>query len=225
MELTPSSSTIQAIPIEENHQPMIDLRQQSIIAVGPVPECPATEPYYSWLREGVYQRLLEAQRLLPAGLQLRLYEGYRSPQVQAQLFAQELARVNDRNPLLSAEEAWLEATRLVSAPTRPNGDANTPPHSTGAAVDLDIIDGAGQPLDFGMAISDWQQVEPKLCLSETEGLSSRARQNRVLLHGVMTDAGFVDYPAEWWHFCWGDQYWAWRTGQRCAHFGAVTLIE
>ena len=38
---------------------------------------------------------------------------------------------------------------------------------------------------------------------------------------VMTAAGLVNYPREWWHFSYGDRYWACVTGSAQARYGAV----
>ncbi|MDG2329833.1 MAG: M15 family metallopeptidase, partial [Synechococcus sp. cluster2_bin.44] len=28
--------------------------------------------------------------------------------------------------------------------------------------------------------------------------------------------GFIQHPNEWWHYSYGDQLWAWRSGAECA---------
>ena len=48
-----------------------------------------------------------------------------------------------------------------------------------------------------------------------------AARNRRLLLEVMTAVGLVNYPREWWHFSYGDQYWACVTGSTQARYGAV----
>ncbi len=47
----------------------------------------------------------------------------------------------------------------------------------------------------------------------------RAWRDRLAI--VMSEAGFVNYPHEWWHFSYGDQYWAWRTGALAALYGSA----
>ncbi|KAG0505300.1 MAG: D-alanyl-D-alanine dipeptidase [Candidatus Udaeobacter sp.] len=34
-----------------------------------------------------------------------------------------------------------------------------------------------------------------------------ALRNRRLLYWIMREAGFANYPYEWWHFDWGTQFW------------------
>ena len=38
----------------------------------------------------------------------------------------------------------------------------------------------------------------------------------------MQDAGFVNYPAEWWHYCYGDKMWAAYSHEKYAIFGKVS---
>jgi D-alanyl-D-alanine dipeptidase len=37
----------------------------------------------------------------------------------------------------------------------------------------------------------------------------------------MTGAGFVNYPYEWWHYSYGDRYWAFVKGTRPAIYGGL----
>lgn len=37
----------------------------------------------------------------------------------------------------------------------------------------------------------------------------------------MTSVGFTNYPSEWWHYDYGDLFWAAEAGADCALFGGV----
>jgi zinc D-Ala-D-Ala dipeptidase len=39
----------------------------------------------------------------------------------------------------------------------------------------------------------------------------------------MESTGFVNYPHEWWHFSYGDRYWAYAKDEPAAIYGAATL--
>lgn len=92
-----------------------------------------------------------------------------------------------------------------------------PPHSTGAAVDLTLVDAQGQPVDMGSPIDE---LSPR-SLPDYYPPESTYTARRNLLHQVMAQAGFVRHPEEWWHFSWGDQLWAWVTGAPVAHYGRI----
>lgn len=208
-----------AVPIRECGEKLVDVRRNGGIVFGPVPECPQTEPYYTLIRESVFKKLLEAQSYLPQGLKLRLYEGLRSLDVQQLLFSQELERVNIRSSGLEPKAAFLETMKLVSPVENLDGTKNTPPHSTGGAVDVEIIDASGKVLDFGMEIKDWSAVDPDICITSHPGISDSACRNRELLVNAMLRAGFVNYFGEWWHFSYGDRYWAYQTKTAAAIYG------
>src|SRR5436190_2018495 len=86
-----------AIPIVDNHEAMVDLKDQKAIVLGPSPEIPNNRDYTK-LRQSVYAQLLQAQKLLPKGLHFCLYEGYRSLQLQKMLFDQRWAKVKSQHP-------------------------------------------------------------------------------------------------------------------------------
>lgn len=52
-------------------------------------------------------------------------------------------------------------------------------------------------------------------------LDERRRDNRRLLYNVMAAVGFSNYPEEWWHFDFGNQFDMARTGRQAIYGGAV----
>lgn len=220
-QLTPSSSQVLAVPVQECGEPLVDIRLLGGLQYGPPPECPETGDDYTFVRAGIYTRLLHAQSLLPVGIYLRLYEGYRSLNVQKILFVNEMKRVRKRLPEISKAELFDETTRMVSAVAYPDGTLNIPPHNTGAAVDLFLVDESGTMLDFGMDIYRWTETAPDLCLTQASSISAAAMANRVLLGDVMSRAGFVNYLQEWWHFSYGDRFWAYLSGHDHAIYGGT----
>lgn len=223
--LTPSSAEVLAVPVVECGEPLVDIRQMGGLEYGPPPECPATLNDYTFVRHGVYLRLLKAQSLLPQGIRLKLYEGYRSLAVQKMLFDHELVRIRQCQPNWDETALFSEAIRMVSAVTYPDGTTHIPPHNSGAAVDLFLIDEEGAMLDFGMDIYRWNETDPDLCLSHCSTLSEQAMANRRLLADVMSMVGLVNYQQEWWHFSYGDRFWAYLTGHESALYGAIQPLS
>lgn len=70
------------------------------------------------------------------------------------------------------------------------------PHSRGAAVDVTLLDAAGEELDMGTGFDDFSSRAHHEC----QDIPPTARRNRVLLLGLMTMAGFDYYRREWWHY-------------------------
>ena len=121
----------------------------------------------------------------------------------------------------------MEAVGRLWAP--PSEDpATPPPHSTGSAVDLTLVDERGEAVAMGSAIDAIGAVaEPDhpgrmaqaLPAGEEREQLLRFQQHRNLLREAMASAGFAQHPGEWWHFSWGDQLWAWRRGAPEALYG------
>ncbi len=215
---------ILAIPIKECHEPLIDIKTHKELCYGPPPECELTAECYTKIRKTVFEKLCQAQAELPHGWRFRLYEGFRSLTVQKMLFENEYQRVSSRYPTANHTERFHETTRLVSPVINLDGSKNIPPHNTGAAVDIEIITEDNQLLDMGMAAKDWCTVNPELCLTDSPLVNRVAKQNRKLLLDIMQAHGFVNYPTEWWHFSYGDRYWAYHRQMKHAIYGSPELI-
>jgi len=65
-----------------------------------------------------------------------------------------------------------------------------------------------------------EQLADNGCYTEAPNISRAARANRDILTGAMSAAGLVNYPTEWWHWSFGDRYWALTTGHPSAIHGA-----
>jgi D-alanyl-D-alanine dipeptidase len=202
-----------AIPIVENKDPLIDLKAQNVLAYGPSPEIP-NNTVYTKMRKGVYDKLVSAQSLLPKGIKLCVYEAYRSLKLQRTLFENRLAEVKASHPQWTAKQIFDETIKLVSPLINMDGSRNIPPHSTGAAVDVYLIDGNGKPLDMGILAKDWMEdKDGALSQTDSQRISHEAQRNRHLMSQALSAVGLVNYPTEYWHWSYGDRYWAHQTGQ------------
>ena len=178
------------------------------------------------VREGVGALLSQVDaRLAQQGLRLHLFDAWRPTAVQAYFHDVWMPQdVRARNPGLSDEAVMAEVRRYWAAPT--SDPASPAPHNTGGAVDLTIAWEDGQPLYMGSLFDDVTPLAHadrfERAYDDTGSYSmEEARANRRLLYWVMTEAGFVGLPDEWWHFSYGDQMWARRTGAPAALYGAV----
>ncbi len=70
------------------------------------------------------------------------------------------------------------------------------PHSRGVAVDLTLVDAAGEELDMG---TGFDEFDPRSHHGDP-GISAEAQRNRMILMGIMTTAGWDFYRNEWWHY-------------------------
>lgn len=70
------------------------------------------------------------------------------------------------------------------------------PHSRGVAVDLTLLDATGAPLPMG---TEFDAFTP-LSHHGNQDIPAATQHNRLLLLGLMTQAGWDFYRNEWWHY-------------------------
>jgi D-alanyl-D-alanine dipeptidase len=82
----------------------------------------------------------------------------------------------------------------------------------------------GSPIDAIGAVSEpdhFSELARQCPDPERRGTYLLWHGHRQTLRQAMEGAGFVQHPNEWWHFSWGDQLWAWRSGAAQACYGRV----
>ncbi len=208
------------IAVVENHEPFINLINTKDIIYGPSPEVP-DNTNYTYMRQTVYEKLKQAQTQLPPGLHFCLYEAYRSLELQKQIFEELYGHIQTRNPDYTADELFTETIHLASPVINRDGSVNIPPHSTGAAIDVYLLDDAGNAVDMGIHPKDWMQDKGGiLSLTASKAISAAAQNHRKIMSKVLANAGFVNYPTEYWHWSYGDKYWAYMENKAHAIYGS-----
>ncbi len=200
------------LPVEEIDDDVIDVRESTDLLLDGQKE--TADGAYAYLRRGLVQRLLFAQGCLPAGYRLLLIEGYRPYELQEHYFTEYRKRLEALDPELSVRESFQLASRYVSPPT-------IAPHVSGAAIDLTLVDSQRTPVDMGTPVNATPEDSAGACYSGAGNISSQARHHRRMLATALEEAGLVNYPTEWWHWSYGDRYWAFVTDQPAAIYGPV----
>ena len=101
-----------SIPIKENGDPLINLKDQTHVSYGPSPEIPNNTDYTK-MRKPVYEMILEAEKLLPSGIRFCVYECYRSLELQTLLFNTRYDIIKQNHPNWSEEELFNETIKLI----------------------------------------------------------------------------------------------------------------
>ena len=91
-------------------------------------------------------------------------------------------------------------------------------HATGGAVDVTLWY-CGKEIDCGSSYLEFTEKTP----TWSRELSYSQRRNRFILYNAMTSAGFVNYPLEWWHFCYGDKMYAAYRFEKQAFYGKTEI--
>jgi D-alanyl-D-alanine dipeptidase len=210
-----SDPEVAAVPVYECGERLVDVREGGRLLVDQR-KWHDSAGAFAHLREGVLDRVLEAQELLPAGMRLLYVEGYRPPDLQRRYFEEYAAQLRAEHPEWTAERIRSAASRYVSPP-------EIAPHSAGAAVDLTLADDGGRELDMGTRMNATPEESGGACYTGADTITPEARARRDILGDVLTAAGLVNYPTEWWHWSYGDRYWALTTEAAAARYGPKSL--
>ncbi|HEY9650992.1 MAG TPA: M15 family metallopeptidase [Coleofasciculaceae cyanobacterium] len=228
----------QKIPIVDCGEPLVPIPLEQFAVESPHPyerlgaPYGQTSPYY--LRQRVLAALLNAQTLLQKqhpGWRIQIFDAYRPVAVQQFMVDHTFAEVVESQNLdptnLSdnqREVIFQEVYKFWAAPSL--NPMTPPPHSTGAALDITLVDATGQILDMGSAIDELSpRSHPDYYINQPEPPYHTRRE---LLREVMNSVGFRRHPGEWWHFSLGDQMWAWLCNQEnptesfTAYYGGIS---
>lgn len=198
-----------AVPVEDDGSLLVDVRPG--VAVDDSRADP--QGWFAHVRAGVRDRLVQAAEDLPGGLRLVLVEGYRPAALQERYYAEYLGQLSAAYPDWPADRLRAAASRYVSPP-------EIAPHSAGAAVDV-TLHGPDGELDLGSPVNAGPEGSGGRCFTASPDVTGDARALRDVLGAALRAAGFANYPTEWWHWSYGDRYWALEAGAACALHGPV----
>ena len=194
---------VAAIPVRENYQPLVTLGR-------------AFGPARARVRSGLAARLCRAQVALPVGMSLWVVEGHRSAAAQAAIIAHYSAQLSRARPDVGGPERAMLTSRFVAP-------VEVAPHVAGAAVDVTLVDLRGAELDMGTPVDATPEESAGRCYFDAPDIPGPARERLSILAHALSGAGLVNYPTEWWHWSYGDRYWALATKAPAARYGPRDL--
>ena len=209
------------LPIHECGEPLVSLAEgggesrvlsHALYAEDNIPGAPSVV----CVRLSVRDRLVKAASLLPEGIGLMVFDGYRPLAVQQFLYDDFTARIARERPYLSDDALRAYVGQYVASPSA--DPACPPPHRTGGAVDIYLIHlHTGEPLPMGTAPDEVADATPTRWFEDYP--QEPFTTNRRLLFHALIGAGFANYRGEWWHYEFGNQRWANCTGAEAAIYG------
>jgi len=196
-----SDPRVSAVRVCDNGEPLVELDE-------------SFGPSRARVRVSVALRLALARERLPQELGLLVVEGYRTAAAQTAIIEWYTAQVQAACPGVSPADLDHLTSRFV-APLA------VAPHVAGAAVDVTLVDSTGCELDLGTPVDATPEQSDGACFFAAAQVRGQARAHRELLASALGGAGLVNYPTEWWHWSYGDRYWALMTGAPAAMYGPV----
>lgn len=217
------------IPIIECHEPLVPIPLERFAVFSPHPyikvgaDYGTQSPYF--LRQGVLDALLEAQEYLQEthpGWRIQIFDAYRPVEIQQYMVDYTFGEVLREKGLDAAqlspqqkEEIWQQVYQIWAIPS--DDPATPPPHSTGSAVDITLVNEEGETVEMGSEIDELSaRSRPDYYTNATTPEKQGYHSHRELLNTIMVKAGFERHPGEWWHFSLGDQMWVWLRVLRSA---------
>ncbi len=207
---------LQKVKIEENGEPVVyllDSLDKDIFIELVKLNVPAQDEERLWLRQGVIEKLNMAQKLLPEGYHLLIRDVFRTEKIVWDLYHLHLSNLKEKEPALTDKEVELKIRNIMAVPD----DPVTPGHMTGGAIDIILADNNKQKIQLRVD----EQVIPREEQDFTfcSKLSPDILAKRRILHNAMIGVGFHNYFREFWHYSYGDAYWAVRRKNKVAIYG------
>lgn len=129
------------------------------------------------LQRATAEKLARARDLLrPQGFGLKIWDAWRPPEVQAELFRHG-ANTGRATLFVNPQEAWSF-------------------HCSGTAVDITLVDSQGHEIPMPTNFDETEPLVPAgLPIS-----GGSAQRNVAVLQDAMLQSGFTTIDLEWWHF-------------------------
>lgn len=145
------------------------------------------------------EALYHAKSGLEIGEELQINSAYRPAELLAVLWHKRLEAVKARFPALSDAQIAAFARDYTAAPDHPG----FPPHSRGDAVDVGLVR-VGFPVPLYEPPLTFEKMQfnyyENIICDDSEFDGSDWHVDRAYLRNVMTQAGFIPYEKEYWHF-------------------------
>lgn len=221
----------QTIPILDCGEPLVPIPLDQFVVMQPHPYQVLGAPYGQHspyvLRQGVLAALILAQTELTThqpNWRIQIFDAFRPVAVQRFMVNHAFQQLLQTRQLQEADlnasqwqELMAEVYQFWALPS--DNPATPPPHSTGAALDVTLVDATGKPVDMGSPIDELSPRSYPDYFGAGTAANPQVHANRTLLHQVMATADFCRHPHEWWHFSLGDQLWAWTRQQTTGQSG------
>jgi len=206
------------IPIKENNERLVDISKFDSRIKIIIPEYMKNTSLKKMLvRKTVAEKLKKIQSELPSNMNLVVTSGLRPLKIQTEIYKVFFKKNKKEHPNWSKEKVREETRKIVAPPDK------TPPHSTGGAVDLTVCKD-NKPLDMGCSIPMTIATDnPEIHKFPTNSkkITKKQKENRKFFAELMKKYGFVNLESEWWHWSYGDRYWATKKNKRFAIYGSI----
>lgn len=204
------ASIINNIQIKENNEELVDIRGDKTLHFS----SDLKQRKNVYLRKTVYDKIKQAQKMLPDNYFFKIYSAFRPLDEQVRLWNANYQTIKNANPDLPEQKIIIKTKAVCADPRFGFGG-----HQTGGAIDVSLCDKNGKDYDMGTNCLE----KNNKTVTKSKNLTPIQKYNRKILRTVLENMGLQNYPGEWWHFCYGDRMWAAYSKKRIALYGMPTV--
>jgi len=202
--------------IKECYEPLVDIKKLCPglkIDIGPRRTKKERKAYF---RKTVAEMICRAKNELPKGITFIIGDAWRPQYVQEEIMQGFIQRFSKKYPHWSKDRVLQEANKFVASSDGKYASG----HMTGGAVDLRLLRNSRKVPMKSSKLTYQENAKPF-----QSKLPHYIQQNRELLFNALKKVGFSNSPREYWHWSYGDIWWAKRTKKKVAIYGVVKSIS
>lgn len=195
------------VQIKECREKLVDLRKY----------CPkviltARIKNHAYLRESVADKINEAIKFLPKGMTFVINSAWRSEASQITIYKNFWREVKKKNP------SWTDQKikKYVETFVAPWKGKYLSGHMTGGALDVRLWKN-GRKIPMRTKKLNYQENSQ----SHQPKLPKKLIENRKIMFQALEKAGFANCPAEFWHWDYGDIWWAEKLDKKIAIYDKI----
>lgn len=203
------------IKIKECNEPLVDIKKLCPDLVIDLGKQRMKKEKTAYLRKTVVEIIYCAKKELPKGMTFIIGDAWRPQYVQQEIMKRFTKRFSKKYPNWPKVKIIKEVEKYVA----PSDGKYASGHMTGGAVDLRLQkDGKKVPMKSSKLTyqENAKSFQPKL--------PKHIQRNREIMFNALQKAGLLNYPKEYWHWSYGDIWWAKRK-KKTAIYGVVKNIS
>jgi D-alanyl-D-alanine dipeptidase len=197
------NENIKNVNVNENNEYFVNLNyiHKRIIVDNSMNQIANKSKCFCFCRKTIAELLAKSLKYLPNSISYFVKEAYRPLSIQRMSvkYIHEKYKIQYKN---------LDENNLLRKVYEYVAPENTAPHPTGGAIDLVLIDNNGKELNMGTKYNAEPMNTQNKTYTYSKLLTKEEIMNRKILIHALEKVDFVNYPSEWWHWSYGDKYWA-----------------
>ncbi len=204
------------IKIKECGESLVDIKKMCpdlVINLGPRR---MKKEKKAFLRKTVAKMVCRAKSYLPKGMTFVINDAWRPQYVQKEIFQWFVKRFSKKHP------SWLKSKIIkeVEKYVAPSEGKYASGHMTGGAVDLRLWKNGRKVPMISSKLSYQENAK-----SHQPKLPPYIQKNRQIMFEALRKTGLDNYPKEYWHWSYGNIWWAKRNKKKTAIYGVVKNIS